>query len=85
MENGRPAPDMIQLAMNTTGVASPAAVAKVGDSQIDIEEGQHADCGMTFGITTGAQTEEQLRAANPTAIIHSLKELVSAISGGNDT
>ena len=74
--NGRPGPEMIQKAMAMTGVESPEFVAKIGDSQIDIEEGQNANCGLTFGITTGAQTEGQLREANPTAVIHSLKELL---------
>jgi len=82
VENGRPAPDMILKAMQLTDITSPEAVAKVGDSQIDIEEGQNANCGMTFGITTGAQTEEQLRQANPTRVIHRLTELLRAIAAG---
>ena len=61
VENGRPAPDMIHLAMRQTNIKSCQAVAKIGDSAIDIEEGQNAGCGMTFGVTTGAQTESQLR------------------------
>lgn len=72
---GRPAPDMIQKAMELTGVLSSKAVVKVGDSQTDIDEGQNAGCGMTLGITTGAQTAEQLQAAVPTLVIHSLKEV----------
>ncbi|QEG41130.1 phosphonatase-like hydrolase [Roseimaritima ulvae] len=80
VSNGRPAPDMIQKAMQLTGVASPQAVAKVGDSGIDIEEGQNADCGMTFGITTGAQNEALLQQSKPTAILHSLSELLDALA-----
>lgn len=80
VKNGRPGPDMIHRAMELTGVQSPAAVVKVGDSQIDIEEGQNANCGMTFGITTGAQTEAQLRDANPTDVIHGLAELLHAMN-----
>lgn len=77
--NGRPAPDMIQEAMKLTGVSLSANVAKIGDSQIDIAEGQNADCGMTLGITTGAQTEAQLAASNPTAIIHCLADLIPLV------
>ncbi|MCR9118372.1 MAG: phosphonatase-like hydrolase [bacterium] len=73
--NGRPGPEMIHQAMELTEIATPDVVAKVGDSQIDIEEGKNAKCGMTFGITTGAQTEAQLQESNPTAVIHSLAEL----------
>jgi phosphonatase-like hydrolase len=77
--NGRPAPDMIHLAMQQVGVTSAIAVAKVGDSQIDIEEGQNAGCGLTFGITTGAQTESMLRDSAPTGVIENLSALIDAL------
>lgn len=79
VENGRPAPDMIHLAMNQVAVASSDEVAKIGDSGIDIEEGKTAQCGMTFGITTGAQTEAQLRTANPTHIVSSLARMCELV------
>lgn len=75
VEQGRPAPDMIEQAMRLTGVTSPAVVAKVGDSQIDIDEGRNAGCGVTLGITTGAQTASQLQAAHPTAVIERLRDV----------
>ena len=74
--NGRPAADMINIAMEITGVMDPAEVAKIGDSQIDIEEGQNAKCGKTFGVTTGAQTRQQLEEAGPTAVVDSLGEML---------
>lgn len=77
--NGRPAPDMIRLAMTQAGVKSSEEVAKIGDSGIDIEEGKTAECGLTFGITTGAQTEAQLRDANPTHIVSSLARMCELI------
>ena len=80
VSNGRPAPDMIHLAMKQSGVAASEAVVKVGDSQIDIEEGQNAGCGFTYGITTGAQTEAMLNASSPTGVVHSLAELLQIIS-----
>jgi phosphonoacetaldehyde hydrolase len=39
---GRPAPWMIFRAMEATGVYPPAAVVKVGDTGIDIEDGRNA-------------------------------------------
>lgn len=81
--NGRPAPDMIWLAMNLTGVESSKATAKIGDSAIDIEEGKRADCGMTFGVTTGAQSASQLRSAGPTHIVASLSEMSDLILAEN--
>ena len=76
---GRPGPDMIHQAMSLANVHSSGAVVKVGDSQIDIEEGKNAQCGMTFGITTGAQTEDQLLESDPTGIVQSLNELASLV------
>ncbi len=77
--NGRPHPEMIQQAMSLVGVNDPAAVAKIGDSQIDIEEGRNASCGMTLGITTGAQTRAQLAEAKPTHIVDELLEILPLI------
>ncbi|MFG0264665.1 MAG: phosphonatase-like hydrolase [Rhodopirellula sp. JB055] len=79
VETGRPAPDMIYLAMALTEVTDASAVIKIGDSRIDIEEGQNANCGMALGITTGAQPETELRQSNPTAIIHQLSDLPNLI------
>lgn len=79
VENGRPAPDMIQKAMSETGVSAASAVVKVGDSQIDIEEGRNAQCGMIFGITSGAQNRTQLLEAKPKAVINHLSEILKQI------
>ncbi len=75
----RPHPDMIAKAMQDFGIADSLYVAKIGDSAIDIEEGKNAGCGITIGITTGAQTEAQLNAAGPDFIIHHLAALVPLI------
>lgn len=76
---GRPHPDMIKLAMVQAGVTDSAATLKAGDSAIDIEEGRNAGCGITVGLTTGAQTREQLAVAQPTYILDSLVELLDII------
>lgn len=81
VQNGRPAPDMIWLAMQQTGVKSSQSVVKIGDSTIDIEEGKNALCGMTFGVTTGAQSRLQLSSAEPTHIVDSLGEMCELILG----
>ncbi|REH01549.1 phosphonatase-like hydrolase [Flavobacterium aquicola] len=75
VKNGRPDGDMIVKAMELTGINDPKKVLKVGDSAIDIEEGKSANCGMTAGVLTGAQTREQIQNANPTIIINNLTEL----------
>lgn len=73
--NGRPHPDMIQKAMDICGIKDSSKVLKAGDSTIDIEEGKNAKCGLTVGVLSGAQTEEQLKVAQPDYILNSLADL----------
>ncbi|RYY33932.1 MAG: HAD family hydrolase, partial [Sphingobacteriaceae bacterium] len=75
---GRPEPDMIVFAADKFGITT-SEVIKVGDSIIDIEEGQNAGCALSIGITTGAHTPEQLQTANPDYIIDNLMELLPII------
>jgi phosphonatase-like hydrolase len=75
VKKSRPAPDMIQFAMNLFSIEDPKRIVKVGDSKIDIEEGKNANCLYSIGITTGAQTKEQLQDATPDYIIDDLSEL----------
>ncbi|WP_057940298.1 phosphonatase-like hydrolase [Algoriphagus resistens] len=79
VKNSRPAPDMIYVAMEKCGITNTKEVAKIGDSIVDIEEGKAAGCGLTLGVTTGAQTAEQLNTADPDFIIDSLLELKEII------
>ncbi|MCR9226072.1 MAG: phosphonatase-like hydrolase [Flavobacteriaceae bacterium] len=73
--NGRPSSEMIDRAMNLFGITKSENVLKAGDSVIDIEEGKNANCGITVGVLTGAQTREQLSTAEPTLILDSLTDL----------
>ncbi|KPQ18776.1 MAG: phosphonatase-like hydrolase HpnX [Algoriphagus marincola HL-49] len=85
----RPAPDMIQFAMRQLQVQDASKVLKIGDSAIDIEEGKHAGCGITLGITSGAQKYEQINQAKPDGIIDHLTGLIDWIeipkSNNHDT
>jgi len=65
--------------MRLVGVREPKAVAKIGDSGIDLEEGHNAGCGLVAGVLTGAQTRPQLATANPTHIFEHLTELLEEI------
>lgn len=80
VSNNRPLPDMIYLAMKQFLISDAMEVAKIGDSIIDIEEGQNAGCGLSIGITTGAHTAAQLKTANPDYIIGSLQELPAILN-----
>ncbi|TDE09011.1 phosphonatase-like hydrolase [Dyadobacter psychrotolerans] len=81
VEKNRPNPDMILLAMKNRAIEHPDQVVKVGDSAIDIEEGQNAGCLFSIGITTGAQTREQLLSAAPDFVIDNLMQLLAIING----
>ncbi len=85
VSSNRPEPDMILLGMKKMGISNPLEVIKVGDSGIDIEEGQNAGCGLNIGITTGAQTREQLMLHQPDHVIDDLSELIPIINHNNST
>lgn len=76
---GRPHPDMIQKAMKTVGITDSLKVLKAGDSTIDIEEGRNSNCGLTVGVTTGAQNRKQLSTANPDHIVDKLSDILQFI------
>ena len=78
--NSRPHPDMIIKAISHFNIDDAQSVLKIGDSAIDILEGKNANCGITIGITTGAQTREQLSQANPDYIIDNLIDLLPIIN-----
>lgn len=73
--HGRPQPYMIQSIMQQLNVTDSNAVAKVGDTKVDVEEGRNAGCGLVVSVTTGAYTREELELYKPDHIIDSLAEL----------
>ena len=72
---GRPQPYMIQNIMAQLNVTDSKAVAKVGDTKVDVEEGRNAGCGLVVSVTTGAYSREELELYQPDHIIDSLSEL----------
>jgi phosphonatase-like hydrolase len=78
---GRPYPDMIRLLMGRFCISDPAAVAKVGDTWADLEEGAQAGCGMVIGVTTGTYRREQLEERPHTHILRSVAEVPEVILG----
>lgn len=77
---GRPAPYLIHRAMELTGVIDVRAVIKVGDTPVDLLEGDNAQCGMIVGVTEGSHTAEQLRPYPHTALIPTIRELPDLIA-----
>ena len=73
--NGRPAPDLILLAMKLTGVEDAALVANVGDTTHDLESAARAGVRWNIGVLSGAHSREALEKAPHTEIIQSVADL----------
>lgn len=76
---GRPFPDMIQTLQERCDVADPQEIAKIGDTQADLEEGAQARCRFNIGVTTGSYTREQLLAFPHTHIVDSVRDVPAII------
>ncbi|OYU55753.1 MAG: phosphonoacetaldehyde hydrolase [Chitinophagaceae bacterium BSSC1] len=79
VQEGRPHPFMIRKIMELLGVSESSDVVKVGDTSVDVLEGQFAGCGLVVAVTTGAYTKEQLVEYQPDHIIDSMRELPALI------
>ncbi len=79
VDEGRPQPYMIQTLMQRAGINDPKEVIKIGDTEVDVNEGINADCAMVVAVTTGAFTREQLEPYTPDHIIDNLSELPALI------
>ncbi len=77
---GRPYPYMIHTIMERLEVKEAANVVKIGDTEVDIEEGRNAGCGLVISVTTGAYTRQQLEQYGPDKIIDSLSELSTILT-----
>jgi len=79
VSNGRPAPDMILLAMKLTGVERPASVANVGDTTSDLESAARTGVRWNIGVLSGAHAREALERAPHTHIIPSVAEVIEVL------
>ena len=75
----RPEPDMIFFAMRKLGVNTPAHVAKLGDSTLDITEARNAGCGVIVALSSGSEPAAELQAAEPTAVVDTLEDFVRLV------
>lgn len=77
VEQGKPAPDMVLLAMETLNIPAEKSLM-VGDTVYDIEMGQRAladTCAVTYGNNTAAE----LSRLDPTYIIDTFEDVVSCL------
>ena len=77
---GRPDPAMIQSLMKHAGVTDSQEVAKVGDTEVDVREGQNAGCRYVIAVTTGAFTRSELEPYRPTHIVDDIAEVLNIIN-----
>jgi phosphoglycolate phosphatase-like HAD superfamily hydrolase len=63
---------MINEMMHRFGIDNPEEVVKVGDTEVDINEGRQAQCGLVVAVTTGAFSESELEPYKPDHIVSSL-------------
>ena len=75
VSTGRPAPEMILMAMQLTGVTDAATVANVGDTALDLEAASRAGVKWNIGVLSGAHRRETLERAPHTHIIRSIEDL----------
>lgn len=80
VKQGRPYPFMIEKMMRDGGITQKNEVAKVGDTEVDIREGQNASCRFIIGITTGAFTCPELEPYYPTHIVDDLAAIPGIIA-----
>lgn len=80
VELGRPHPYMIQKMMLEGGITNAQDVAKVGDTEVDVREGQNAGCKYVIGVTTGIFTRPELEGYNPTHIIDDVAQIIDIIN-----
>jgi phosphonatase-like hydrolase len=72
---GRPAPDLILRAMESTGIARTEDVANVGDTVLDLRAAQAAGVAWNIGVLTGAHGRESLEKEPHTQLVDSVADL----------
>ena len=76
---GRPFPFMIQKIMVELGIDDPKSVIKIGDTEVDVNEGHNAGCLMSIAITSGVFSHEELIAHRPSHFAATLTEVLEIV------
>jgi len=72
---GRPYPFMIHRLMERNTILCSKQVIKIGDTVNDIKEGKNAKCGVTIGVLTGADSNEQLANAGADIVLNKIVDI----------
>lgn len=79
VEQGRPAPDMIFLAMEKLHITDREAVISVGDTPSDLQCGRNAGIRATFGLTNGTHPPELLEPHDNDGLLPRIDALIGEI------
>ena len=79
VQNGRPAPDMIQKAMSLLDITDPKRVVKIGDTPSDLQAGKNAGCLLSLAVTNGSHSRTQLESEPNDGLLGSLAELKDSL------
>lgn len=77
VDRPKPAPDMVKLALLQLGV-SPTEALYVGDMSVDIQTGHGAGVPV-WVVSTGSESEQELRLAQPDRLLRDLAELLDLL------
>jgi len=64
VKNGRPAPDMIYLAMKKAGIKNPAYAVKVGDTKVDVKASDNAGMSGVLVLSGSIETRDDAEKTN---------------------
>lgn len=76
---GRPHPYMIEKIMQQLGIDDVKAIAKVGDTPSDLEEGTNTGTRYVIGVTSGAYTKEELLHYPHTHIVNNVNDILEIV------
>jgi len=74
VENSKPAPDLLQVALKKLGAPEDADSVMVGDSVWDVEAAKRAGL-PTLAVLTGGFSEAELREAGASQVVEAIGEL----------
>ena len=80
---GRPAPDLIQKAMEQCGVDDPSRVGVAGDTPSDLLAGAAANTALNIGVGSGVYTLSQLSEYAHTHLLDDLTTLPEIVFGND--
>ena len=75
---GRPDPVMLLDSMDQLGVGDRGRILKIGDTLVDILEGQNARV-LTAGVLTGGVKREEFQELSPNFIFNDINDLLDVI------